>query len=155
MGIIKEIQTDIEMGAVRLFSEYYTRLFADARELYKDDGLAEDAVMSTLERFISCREKYDPAKGELYPWLKTLMRNSFISSKRVRKNTDTVYVSPEELKILSDSQAEPLNIDEKKFATMKKKSSLSRRLTRFRPSCARRSCSIISTISPWRTLRVI
>ena len=101
------------MGAVRLFNEYYARLLADARELYKDNGLAEDAAMATLEQFISCREKYDPAKGELYPWLKTIMRNNFISSKRVRKNTDTLYVSPEELKILSDSQANPLDFDEK------------------------------------------
>ena len=113
MGLIKEIQSDLEMGAVRLFNEYYARLVADARELYKDDSLAEDAAMTTLEQFISCREKYDPAKGELYPWLKTIMRNNFISSKRVRKNTDTLYVSPDELKILSDSQVNPLNFDEK------------------------------------------
>lgn len=113
MGLIKQIQTDLEMGAVRLFNEYYARLLADARELYKDEGLAEDAAMATLEQFISCREKYDPEKGELYPWLKTIMRNNFISSKRVRKNTDTLYVSPDELKILSDSQVNPLNFDEK------------------------------------------
>ena len=102
MGVIKEIQEDLEAGARRLFGEYHSRLLAEARSLCSDSDSAEDLVMLTLETYFAKPEKYDSSKGELMTWLKAVMRNHFRKSLRRKSHIDTIFLPADDLQVVAE-----------------------------------------------------
>ena len=102
MGVIKEIQEDLEAGARRLFGEYHSRLLAEARSLCSDSDSAEDLVMLTLETYFAKPEKYDSSKGELMTWLKAVMRNHFRKSFRRKSHIDTIFLPADDLQVVAE-----------------------------------------------------
>lgn len=76
MGIIKDIRGDIEQEANLLLEKYRDALMLEALSLVSGDKhTAEELVLQTIEAHLFKREKYDPSKGELLPWLKGILRN--------------------------------------------------------------------------------
>ena len=67
MGIIKELQNDLDNAAVRVVGEYRARLHAAAVKLCGDASEADDLVMRTFDAAFRDTKSYDATKGELYP----------------------------------------------------------------------------------------
>ena len=74
MGLIVDIQNDLEKGAVRLISEYRARLMFDAIKLCKDASGAEVLVSRTLVKVINKIDSYND-NYDFYVWMKTILVN--------------------------------------------------------------------------------
>ena len=76
MGVIAEIQNDLERGAMKLMAEYSSRLSADAVKLCGDAAEAEDLVSRTFVKALNnigtCR-----CDANLYAWMKAIMTNLY------------------------------------------------------------------------------
>ena len=113
MGIIKDIRGDIEQEANLLLEKYRDALMLEALSLVPGDKhTAEELVLQTFEAHLFKREKYDPSKGELLPWLKGILRNLHGKSLRDRAMRSITYLSPEELEVLSEIRAQSNATDE-------------------------------------------
>ena len=113
MGIIKDIRGDIEQEANLLLEKYRDALMLEALSLVSGDKhTAEELVLQTFEAHLFKREKYDPSKGELLPWLKGILRNLHGKSQRDRAMRSITYLSPEELEVLSEIRAQSNATDE-------------------------------------------
>ena len=100
MGIIKDIRGDIEQESNLLLEKYRDALMLEALSLVSGDKhTAEELVLQTFEAHLFKREKYDPSKGELLPWLKGILRNLHGKSQRDRAMRSITYLSPEELEV--------------------------------------------------------
>ncbi|MBR2355240.1 MAG: sigma-70 family RNA polymerase sigma factor [Kiritimatiellae bacterium] len=113
MGIIKDIRGDIEQEANLLLEKYRDALMLEALSLVSGDKhTAEELVLQTFEAHLFKREKYDPSKGELLPWLKGILRNLHGKSQRDRAMRSITYLSPEELEVLSEIRTQSNATDE-------------------------------------------
>ena len=113
MGIIKDIRGDIEQESNLLLEKYRDALMLEALSLVSGDKhTAEELVLQTFEAHLFKREKYDPSKGELLPWLKGILRNLHGKSQRDRAMRSITYLSPEELEVLSEIRAQSNATDE-------------------------------------------
>ena len=72
MGILNDIQEDLEQGAARLVSEYRERLYKDALALCGDTAEAEDLAFRTFDRAI---RKIDTFRGESHMELRGRMHD--------------------------------------------------------------------------------
>ena len=88
---------------MELLEEYRDRLMAEAQRLCRDESAAEDLVMRTFERYLFRRSSYDPQRGSLLVWLRTVMHNLHTDSLRKRK-VDEVLMSPEEIERAVDNR---------------------------------------------------
>lgn len=59
-------------------------LYAYARTVVRDPGLAEEVVAQTFERAIRRRARFDPRRGDPRPWLFGIARNAAIDELRRR-----------------------------------------------------------------------
>ena len=113
MGIIKDIRGDIEQESNLLLEKYRDALMLEALSLVSGDKhTAEELVLQTFEAHLFKREKYDPSKGELLPWLKGILRNLHGKSQRDRAMRSITYLSPEELEVLSEIRTQSNATDE-------------------------------------------
>ena len=113
MGVLKNIRSELDCEAVNLLDEYRERLSFEAQRLCGDDRhAADDLVMRTFETYFLKRESYDSAKGPLLPWLKTIMRNLHADAARNKAQSSMVYLSPEEIELISDMRREAARSDE-------------------------------------------
>ena len=103
MGIVSNIRADLERSAAELLREYWDRLVVEAQRLCGDESAAEDLVMRTFERYLFNRSSYDPQRGSLLVWLRTVMRNLHTDSLRKRK-VGEVLMSLEEIERAVDGQ---------------------------------------------------
>lgn len=103
MGVLSNIRADLELSATELLDEYKERLMAEALCLCHNVEEAEDLVMRTFEVYFFKREKYDPGRGSLLVWLRTVMRNMLTDIRRKRK-VHEVVMSPEDIERLIDEQ---------------------------------------------------
>ena len=82
MGLIKDIQSDLDNAAVRIVGDYRARLHAAAVKLCGDAGEADDLVMRTFDAAFRETSSYDETKGELtlsdvrIPEAKSIIRNN-------------------------------------------------------------------------------
>ena len=103
MGVLKQIQTDIDNAALNMVTEYRNRLYADARKLCGDATEAEDLVMLTFNRVFSEGSGYDESKGEFYPWMRGVMQRIYVRKDRRTVNRQTRPESAAELEALMDA----------------------------------------------------
>ena len=117
MGIIKDIHGDIEQEAVLLLDRYHDALKIEALSLTSGDvHAAEELVLQTFEDYFFSRERFDPSKGELLPWLKGIMRNLHGKATRGKAARSISYLSPEELELLGEIRAHSNSTDEEILA---------------------------------------
>lgn len=94
MGVLKDIQTDMELASVKMAVEYRSRLSVDALKLCGNAADAEDLVSSVFNEVFSRDGGYDPKKGELYSYLKGVLDHLYARTKRRAVNRGTVAVEP-------------------------------------------------------------
>ena len=108
MGVLNEIQLELENSAMRLMAEHRNRLYAEALKLCENHADAEDLVLQTLDdglrNFDQCASKESP-----FSWLKAILENNFRAGKRRAVNRGTFPVDPtafSENETLSDTATE-------------------------------------------------
>ena len=99
MGLIADIQDDLDRGAFRLIAEYRGRLMAEAVALCKDDSTAEDLVSQTIDKAIrsigSCR-----SEENLFVWMKSILTNLHLDDGKRGIRRKTQLMTDEELEAL-------------------------------------------------------
>ena len=113
MGIIKDIHGDIEREAALLLDRYRDTLMLEALALSSGDShAAEELVLQTFEAYLFGRERFDPAKGELLPWLRGILRNIHGKAGRGKSVKAVSYLSQDELELISEIRRQDNSTDE-------------------------------------------
>src|SRR5450432_2814 len=81
-GLVRAVASGSEDALVQLYDRYAGAVYATARRLTTDRGLAEDVVQETFLALWNRAEQYDPAVGSLPAWLLTIARNRTIDRLR-------------------------------------------------------------------------
>jgi RNA polymerase sigma-70 factor (ECF subfamily) len=93
-GLVRAVASGSEDALVQLYDRYAGAVYATARRLTTDRGLAEDVVQETFLALWNRAEQYDPAIGSLPAWLLTIARNRTIDRLRaIGRRPPTVPVS--------------------------------------------------------------
>ena len=93
-GLVRAVASGSEDALVQLYDRYAGAVYATARRLTTDRGLAEDVVQETFLALWNRAEQYDPAMGSLPAWLLTIARNRTIDRLRaLGRRPPTVPVS--------------------------------------------------------------
>ena len=93
-GLVRAVASGSEDALVQLYDRYAGAVYATARRLTTDRGLAEDVVQETFLALWNRAEQYDPAMGSLPAWLLTISRNRTIDRLRaLGRRPPTVPVS--------------------------------------------------------------
>ena len=113
MGIIKDIHGDIEREAALLLDRYRDTLMLEALALSSGDShAAEELVLQTFEAYLFGRERFDPSKGELLPWLRGILRNIHGKAGRGKSVKAVSYLSQDELELISEIRRQDNSTDE-------------------------------------------
>ena len=113
MGIIKDIHGDIEREAALLLDRYRDALMLEALTLSSGDShAAEELVLQTFEAYLFGRERFDPSKGELLPWLRGILRNIHGKAGRGKSVKAVSYLSQDELELISEIRRQDNSTDE-------------------------------------------
>ena len=113
MGIIKDIHGDIEREAALLLDRYRDTLMLEALTLSSGDShAAEELVLQTFEAYLFGRERFDPSKGELLPWLRGILRNIHGKAGRGKSVKAVSYLSQDELELISEIRRQDNSTDE-------------------------------------------
>ena len=113
MGIIKDIHGDIEREAALLLDRYRDTLMLEALALSSGDShAAEELVLQTFEAYLFGRERFDPSKVELLPWLRGILRNIHGKSGRGKSVKAVSYLSQDELELISEIRRQDNSTDE-------------------------------------------
>jgi RNA polymerase sigma-70 factor (ECF subfamily) len=81
-GLVRAVASGSEDALVQLYDRYSGAVYATARRLTTDRGLAEDVVQETFLALWNRAEQYDPTMGSLPAWLLTIARNRTIDRLR-------------------------------------------------------------------------
>jgi RNA polymerase sigma-70 factor (ECF subfamily) len=81
-GLVRAVASGSEDALVQLYDRYAGAVYATARRLTTDRGLAEDVVQETFLALWNRAEQYDPKMGSLPAWLLTIARNRTIDRLR-------------------------------------------------------------------------
>ena len=93
-GLVRAVASGSEDALVQLYDRYAGAVYATARRLTTDRGLAEDVVQETFLALWNRAEQYDPAMGSLPAWLLTIARNRTIDRLRaIGRRPPTMPVS--------------------------------------------------------------
>ncbi|HEY2888338.1 MAG TPA: sigma-70 family RNA polymerase sigma factor [Candidatus Limnocylindrales bacterium] len=93
-GLVRAVASGSEDALVLLYDRYAGAVYATARRLTTDRGLAEDVVQETFLALWNRAEQYDPNMGSLPAWLLTIARNRTIDRLRaLGRRPPTVPVS--------------------------------------------------------------
>ena len=107
MGLIADIQDDLDRGAFRLIAEYRGRLMAEAVALCKDESTAEDLVSQTIDKAIrsigSCK-----SEENLFAWMKSILTNLHLDDGKRGIRRKTQLMTDEELEALVGGSEETL-----------------------------------------------
>lgn len=96
MGVVQDIQNDLDIGAIRLVAEYRDLLFAEAVRLCGDPDQAEDLAVRTLERAIRRIDQFEASRGRLLDWLKGILTNFHRMDLRKKASQVEVATAPDE-----------------------------------------------------------
>ena len=96
MSLIQDIHNDMEKGALRLITEYRSRLMSDAVRLCANISDAEDLVSQTLVKVIGNLDSYKE-DNNFYGWMKTIMVNIHRNNLARPVDRGTVPVEEESL----------------------------------------------------------
>ena len=80
--LVRAVAAGSEDALVQLYDRYAGAVYATARRLTTDRGLAEDVVQESFLALWNRAEQYDPAMGSLPAWLLTIARNRTIDRLR-------------------------------------------------------------------------
>ena len=103
MGIIRDIQDDLNLAAVRLVGEHRGRLLSEAKRLCGDESEAEDLVMITFDQAFRDYDSFDPKKGDFQAWLFGILHRVYGKSNRRLVNRRTQPVDEETLSGLEEA----------------------------------------------------
>src|ERR1035437_314313 len=93
-GLVRAVPSGSEDALVQLYDRYSCAVYATARRLTTDRGLAEDVVQKTFLALWNRAEQYDPTMGSLPAWLLTIARNRTIDRLRaIGRRPPTVPIS--------------------------------------------------------------
>ncbi|MGH2465400.1 MAG: RNA polymerase sigma factor [Candidatus Limnocylindrales bacterium] len=93
-GLVRAVASGSEDALAKLYDRYAGAVYATARRLTTDRGLAEDVVQETFLALWNRAEQYDPNMGSLPAWLLTIARNRTIDRLRaLGRRPPTVPVS--------------------------------------------------------------
>jgi RNA polymerase sigma-70 factor (ECF subfamily) len=93
-GLVRAVASGSEDALVKLYDRYAGAVYATARRLTTDRGLAEDVVQETFLALWNRAEQYNPEMGSLPAWLLTIARNRTIDRLRaLGRRPPTVPVS--------------------------------------------------------------
>jgi RNA polymerase sigma-70 factor, ECF subfamily len=93
-GLVRAVASGSEDALVQLYDRYAGAVYATARRLTTDRGLAEDVVQETFLALWNRAEQYNPEMGSLPAWLLTIARNRTIDRLRaLGRRPPTVPVS--------------------------------------------------------------
>lgn len=93
-GLVRAVASGSEDALVQLYDRYAGAVYATARRLTTDRGLAEDVVQETFLALWNRAEQFDPTMGSLPAWLLTIARNRTIDRLRaLGRRPPTVPVS--------------------------------------------------------------
>src|ERR1700690_2306242 len=93
-GLVRAGASGSQDALVQLYDRYSGAVYATARRLTTDRGLAEDVVQETFLALWNRAEQYNPEMGSLPAWLLTIARNRTIDRLRaLRRRPPTVPVS--------------------------------------------------------------
>ena len=81
-GLVRAVASGSEDALVQLYDRYSGAVYATARRLTTDRGLAEDVVQETFLALWNRAEQYDPTMGSLPAWLLTIARNRSVFQGR-------------------------------------------------------------------------
>ena len=92
--LVRAVTSGSEDALVALYDKYAGPVYATARRLTSDRGLAEDVVQETFLALWNRAEQFDPTIGSLPAWLLTIARNRTIDRLRaLGRRPPTVAVS--------------------------------------------------------------
>ena len=97
MSFIREVRKDIEHEAIRLMREYRANLIVEAKRLCRDDSVAEDLAMKTIEVYMSKPEEELPPAEKSLAYLKSILKNIYRDSVRGKAQACIVYLDPEDM----------------------------------------------------------
>ena len=80
--LVRAVASGSEDALVALYDQYAGAVYATARRLTNDRGLAEDVVQETFLALWNRADQFDPAVGSLPAWLLTIARNRTIDRLR-------------------------------------------------------------------------
>jgi RNA polymerase sigma-70 factor (ECF subfamily) len=80
--LVRAVAAGSEDALVLLYDQYAGAVYATARRLTSDRGLAEDVVQETFLALWNRAEQFDPTMGSLPAWLLTIARNRTIDRLR-------------------------------------------------------------------------
>lgn len=80
--LVRAVASGSEDALVQLYDRHAGAVYATARRLTTDWGLAEDVVQETFLALWNRAEQYDPTLGSLPTWLRTIARNRTIDRLR-------------------------------------------------------------------------
>ncbi len=66
----------------RLYYKFYPALFALCKKFFAHDHEAQTALNNGMLRVFKSIDRYDASKGELFPWIYTIVRNSALTLVR-------------------------------------------------------------------------
>jgi RNA polymerase sigma-70 factor, ECF subfamily len=93
-GLVRAVASGSEDALVKLYDRHAGAVYATARRLTTDRGLAEDVVQETFLALWNRAEQYNPEMGSLPAWLLTIARNRTIDRLRaLGRRPPTVPVS--------------------------------------------------------------
>ena len=107
MGVVTDIQKDLEKGALRFVAEYRDRLYAEAIRLSRDCSEAEDLVSMTFDKAIRNIDSL-MAEENLFEWMKKIMSNLLLNQHRNPVTKGTRPVDSQAIDELAGSSDETL-----------------------------------------------
>lgn len=92
MGVLSDIQSDLENTAWRLVNEHRGRLFAEATRLCGNMTEAEDLVMLSFDAAFRDFEHFESEKGDFYAWLRGILVHVYnrTNLRAVNRGTEPV-----------------------------------------------------------------
>lgn len=92
--LVRAVAAGSEDGLAALYDKYAGSVYATARRLTSDRGLAEDVVQETFLALWNRAEQFDATLGSLPAWLLTIARNRTVDRLRaISRRPPTVPVS--------------------------------------------------------------
>jgi len=93
-ALVREVAGGSYDALADLYDRYATAIFAVARRLTTDRGVAEEVVQDTFLALWDRAESYDPRSGSLAAWLHTIARNRTVDRLRAMGRRPALVAPP-------------------------------------------------------------
>jgi RNA polymerase sigma-70 factor (ECF subfamily) len=107
-GVVRQVAESNEAALARLYDGTSPMVYGLAMRVVRDPSAAEDITLEVYLQVWRKAASYDPARGEVLPWLATLARSRAIDYLRSRKARRAEFEdSIHEIAELRDSRTHP------------------------------------------------